>query len=65
MSEYGFPGGERTVRKYVAGMREKVRESFVPLAFEPGEMAQVDWTEAVTVTIAGQTCKVYIFGLVS
>lgn len=64
VAEYGFPGGERTVRKYVAQVRKKVQESFVPLAFKPGEMAQVDWMEGATVIIAGQACKVYLFGLV-
>ena len=64
VAEYGFPGGERTVRKYVAQVRKKVQESFVPLVFEPGEMAQVDWMERATVIIAGQACKVYLFGLV-
>jgi transposase len=64
VAEYGFPGCERTVRKYVAQAREKVQESFLPLVFQPGEMAQVDWIEKVTVLLAGKACKVDIFGLV-
>jgi transposase len=64
VAEHGFPGSERSVRRYVAEVRETVRESHVPLAFEPGEMAQVDWIEKVTVQLAGQVCKVYVFGMV-
>jgi transposase len=64
VAEYGFPGCERTVRKYVAQIREKIQESFLPLVFQPGEMAQVDWIEKVTVILAGKACKVDIFGLV-
>jgi transposase len=64
VEEQGFPGSERSVRRYVAEVRETVREGHVPLAFEAGEMAQVDWIEKVTVKLAGQLCKVNVFGMV-
>jgi transposase len=64
VEEYGYRGCESTIRKYVAELRVKVKEGFLPLQFQPGEMAQVDWIEAVTVILAGKPCKVYILGLV-
>jgi transposase len=61
--EYGFTGSERRVREYVAEYRQKPTEVFLPLGFEPGEMAQVDWAE-VTVNLAGLRTKVQLFCLV-
>ncbi len=43
--EYGYPGGYTQVCEYVGQARERGREAYVPLAFEPGT-AQVDWGEA-------------------
>ena len=43
--EYHFKGHPSTVRAYVASVRHRKREVFMPLAFEPGEEAQVDWHE--------------------
>lgn len=43
--EYGYPGGYTQVSDYVRQRRERSREAFVPLAFEPAT-AQVDWGEA-------------------
>jgi len=45
----GYPGSEITISRYVA---EKRRESlpkqvYLPLEFDPGQDAQVDWGEAV------------------
>lgn len=61
--EYGFQGSERRIREIVAKLRQKPKESFLPLGFQPGEMAQVDWAE-VTVDLAGVRTKVQLFCLV-
>jgi transposase len=56
-------GSERSVRRLVAELSQKPKEVFLPLVFQPGEMAQVDWTE-VTVNLGGQRRKVNLFCLV-
>jgi transposase len=61
--ELGYTGSERTVRRTIAALKEKQPEVFLPLGFEPGEMAQVDWAE-VTVLLAGTLTKVQLFCLV-
>lgn len=61
--EYGFTGSERRVREIVASLKQKQPEVFLPLAFQPGEMAQVDWAE-VKITLSGQSRKVQLFCLV-
>lgn len=43
----GYPVGESTVRKYIRELRIERPDVFVPLDFEPGEMMQVDWGDAV------------------
>ena len=58
--EYGFTGGERTVREYVAKVRPKPKEVSLPLRFAAGEMAQVDWGE-VWIWLNGKYQKVYVF----
>jgi hypothetical protein len=62
--EYGFRGCERSVRKYIASVREKPKDLYLPLAFKPGEMAQADWTEDMTVVLAGKPCKLPVFAMV-
>ncbi|MGE5483446.1 MAG: IS21 family transposase, partial [Ignavibacteriales bacterium] len=57
--EYGFQGGQSTVRRLVREMRPK-EKAYIPLEFDPGEAAQVDWGEA-TVVIAGEKRKAHIF----
>lgn len=59
-TELGYSGSERGVRALVAGLRQKPKEVFLPLAFEPGEMAQVDWAE-VSIILGGQRRKLYLF----
>lgn len=61
--EYGFTGSERRIREIVAALRQKQPEVFLPLSFQLGEMAQVDWAE-VTVNLDGQARKVHLFCLV-
>jgi len=60
--EHGFPGSYSTVRDYLQQVRKKPKDVPLPLAFAPGEMAQVDWAE-VTVNLCGVPRIVYLFGL--
>ncbi|MEW6047427.1 MAG: IS21 family transposase, partial [Bacillota bacterium] len=46
VAEYGFTGGESTVRQVVAELRGRQVEPYIPLVAAPGEMAQVDWGPA-------------------
>jgi len=43
--EYSFTGSYGTVQRYVKAVANRQREVFMPLQFEPGEEAQVDWHE--------------------
>lgn len=43
--EHDFKGSSCTVRRYMNKTRARQAEVFMPLAFEPGEEAQVDWHE--------------------
>jgi transposase len=43
--EYGFTGHYGTVQRYVKEAAQRQKEVFMPLEFEPGEEAQVDWHE--------------------
>jgi transposase len=60
----GYTGSEVTVRRYVAHKRqnERKRPVYLPLEFDPGQDAQVDWGEAQAV-IAGQQLTVQFFEL--
>ena len=46
VSEYGFTGGERTVRHHVSKLKPNLGEMAIPLEFDPGADAQSDWGEA-------------------
>ncbi|MFC1997176.1 IS21 family transposase [Chloroflexota bacterium] len=58
----GYAGSESSVRSYVAKKRKEKRRPpvFLPLEFDPGADAQVDWGEAYA-DIAGERVKVQIF----
>jgi transposase len=58
----GYRGSESTVRRYVGKKRELMRQSqaYLPLEFDPGQDAQMDWTEAV-VEMRGKRQKVQLF----
>jgi len=43
--EHEFKGSSATVRRYMTKARSCQAEVYMPLAFEPGEEAQVDWHE--------------------
>lgn len=58
--ELGFKGGESTIRQLVRQLKAKLPEVYVPLAFAPGEAAQVDWGTA-TAIIAGQKVEANLF----
>jgi transposase len=58
----GYTGSESTVRGYIAQQRraKKKRKVYIPLEFDPGADAQVDWGEAF-VDLAGERVKVQLF----
>lgn len=53
--EHGFNGGESTVRRYVGNKKKRQVEHYVPLCFEPGADAQVDFGDAQVVMNGVQT----------
>jgi transposase len=60
--EHQFHGGESTVRRYVARLRAKPAEVFIPLSAAFGQQAQVDWGQA-QVKIAGVPIVAHLFCL--
>jgi transposase len=58
--EHKFEGSASTVRRYLAKVKARGREVFMPLAFDPGEEAQVDWHEGWIVE-GGERRKVQFF----
>lgn len=62
-TEYGFQGAESTVRGYVGQRRKALRSQvFVPLSYEPGQTAQVDFGSAQAI-IAGEQLTTQLFCL--
>lgn len=57
--EYGFPGGERAVRREVSLLREKVPDSHVPQTYRPADGATFDFGEA-QVVMDGTQRKVHL-----
>jgi len=60
VAEYGYRGGESTVRHYVGRQRQGLGDLFIPLEFDPGSDAQCDWGEA-QVIMKGQPLQVQLF----
>lgn len=58
--EKGFQDAESTVRRLISQLRPRDPEVYIPLAFSPGEAAQVDWG-AATVCIAGERTTAHLF----
>lgn len=60
----GYPGSEASVRRYVAQQRQayRKRDVYLPLEFDPGRDAQVDWGEA-QVWLAGEWVSAQLFTL--
>lgn len=52
--DQGFAGGYALVKAYVHTIRPRRQPAFLPLAFAPGECAQVEWGAFGTVPV-GQT----------
>lgn len=61
VGEYGFAGGESSVRQYVRVQRPRLRDVFIPLEYDPGE-AQVDWGEAKAY-LDGRLTDIHLFCL--
>ena len=62
LRQAGYPGAESTVRYYVSQRRKALRRPavYLPLTYDPGGDAQVDWGEA-TVIIQGEQVVVQLF----
>lgn len=60
LRENGHEVSARTVRRLVASFRSAEREVTVPLTYQPGELAQVDFFE-VWVELAGVRQKAWLF----
>ena len=60
VKEHSYTGGESTVREYVRKHRTRQRPVFIPLAYEPGVDAQVDFGEAM-VMMKGHPLTVQLF----
>jgi transposase len=58
--EYAVQGGASTIRAAVRHLKRPQRPVFVPLAFAPGERAEVDGGTA-KVLLAGQITEVHLF----
>lgn len=60
----GYAGSEGAVHNYVSRERrkEEYKEKYIPLEFDPGQDAQVDWGEA-EVILAGERMTVQFFTL--
>lgn len=58
--EHGFTGAESTVRGYIGRVRPSLRETYIPLEFDPGTDAQFDWGD-VDVVLQGQQVKLQTF----
>jgi transposase len=58
----GYPGSEGNLHRYVSQQRraKKHPQAYLPLAFEPGQDAQVDWGEVVA-EIDGVRQKAQVF----
>lgn len=58
--ELGFSGSASTTRRVVRELRNKSKEAFIPLEFDPGEAAQIDFGTAYAY-IKGQRKKLKFF----
>lgn len=58
----GYQGSEGSVRRYVAEVRKETqkKDAYLPLEFDPGIDAQVDWGEAI-IELAGVRTTAHIF----
>ncbi len=58
----GYHGSESNIRRYIGKRRQERRRPkvYLPLEFDPGQDAQVDWGEAVAI-IGGEKVTVQVF----
>lgn len=61
LSDRGFPGSYRSVRRYVAILRPRYERLYTPIQTLPGEQAQVDWGHMGSTVIEGRRYKLYVF----
>lgn len=60
IQELGYTGGYSTINQYLRKKRKTCKEAFLPLEFELGTYAEVDWIEAYFF-LNGQETKAHIF----
>jgi transposase len=62
MQAEGYSGSESNLRRYIGKRRRELRRPavFIPLSYEPGQDAQVDWGEAQAI-IGGEQETVQLF----
>lgn len=58
----GYQGGYTTITDYLRNKHKKVREAFLPLEFELGTYAEVDWVEAYFF-LKGKETKAHVFSM--
>ena len=65
LRQAGYQGAESTVRAYVSQRRKAVRRPaiYLPLVFDPGIDAQVDWGEAAVI-MQGKQVVVQLLSLI-
>lgn len=64
MRKHGYSGGYTALKERLRKLRPPKREAFVPLKFDPGEAAQVDWASCGTLTIGGTVRRLSCFVMV-
>jgi transposase len=57
----GYPGSERTMRRYVASVRPQKYREYKPFETVPGEQAQVDWGHFGNIVVEGAMYKLCAF----
>ena len=60
VEKHDYRGSESSVRRLLAELRQKEKEAYIPLSFEPGSNAQCDWGEAY-IYLNEEYAKVQIF----
>jgi transposase len=60
----GYTGGYSILKELVSEVRPPRQEAFLPLAFAPGECAQVDWGQAGTLDVPGGKRRLSFFVIV-
>lgn len=60
VEEKGFIGGESTIRRLVAELKDTPQKAFLPLEYDPGEAVQIDWGEAIAY-LQGKKTRIYLW----